>query len=80
MSNKFIAGLRDPFSAQDAATKNYADNNDNLRVLKTGDTMTGNLSMTNSKITDLATPSEQNDAAILSSTSMQNVLKITLAI
>ena len=63
MSNKFIAGLRDPFSAQDAATKNYTDNNDNLRVLKTGDTMTGNLSMTNSKITDLATLSELNDAA-----------------
>jgi hypothetical protein len=43
MSNKFIAGLRDPFSAQDAATKNYTDKNDNLRVLKSGDTMTGDL-------------------------------------
>ena len=43
MNNKFVAGLRDPFSAQDASTKKYTDNNDNLRVRKTGDTMTGSL-------------------------------------
>jgi len=43
MNNKYIARLRDPSSAQDALTKNYTDNNDNLRVLKTGDIMTGSL-------------------------------------
>jgi len=43
MNNKYIARLRDQFSAQDASTKKYTDNNDNLQVLKTGDTMTGSL-------------------------------------
>jgi len=41
MNNEYIARLRDPFSAQDASTKKYTDTNDNLRVLKTGNTMTG---------------------------------------
>ena len=43
LNNNFVAGVRDPFSAQDASTKEYTDNNDNLRVKKTGDTMTGDL-------------------------------------
>jgi len=43
MNNKYIARSRDPFSAQDASTKKYTDTNDNLRVLKTGDTMAGSL-------------------------------------
>ena len=43
LNNRFVAGVRDPFSAQDASTKKYTDTNDNLRVKKTGDTMTGNL-------------------------------------
>jgi len=43
MNNKYIARLRDPFSAQYASTKTYTDTNDNLRVLKTGYTMTGSL-------------------------------------
>lgn len=43
LNNKFVAGLRNPNSAQDASTKQYTDTNDSLRVLKTGDTMTGNL-------------------------------------
>ena len=43
INNTFVAGLRNPNSAQDAFTKQYTDTNDSLRVLKTGDTMTGNL-------------------------------------
>ena len=43
LNNRFVAGVRDPFSAQDASTKKYTDTNDNLRVKKAGDTMTGDL-------------------------------------
>ena len=43
LNNRFVAGLHDPYSAQDASTKKYTDTNDNLRVRKTGDTMTGSL-------------------------------------
>ena len=43
LNNNYIAAVRDPFSAQDASTKKYTDTNDNLRVLKTGDTLTGSL-------------------------------------
>jgi len=39
MNSNYIANLHDPNNAQDAATKNYVDTNDNLRVLKGGDTM-----------------------------------------
>jgi hypothetical protein len=41
MNNNYIANLRHPNTAQDAATKNYVDQ----RVLKTGDSMTGTLNM-----------------------------------
>ena len=34
LNNKFVAGVRDPSSAQDASTKKYTDTNDNLRVKK----------------------------------------------
>lgn len=50
MSNQYIASLRDPNSAQDAATKNYVDTRDNLRLAKTGDTMTGALLMSNAQL------------------------------
>jgi len=43
LNNKYVADVKDPFSAQDASTKKYTDTNDNLRVRKTGDTMTGSL-------------------------------------
>ena len=44
LNNRFIAGLRDPYSAQNASTEEYTVTNDNLLVRKTGDTMTGRLS------------------------------------
>lgn len=47
----------------DATSKNYVDTQDNLRVLKAGDTMTGNLDFGGSfKVTGLATPTASGDA------------------
>ncbi len=40
-----VDNLTNPTEPQNTATKNYVDNQDNLRVLKTGDTITGNLQM-----------------------------------
>jgi len=54
MNSNYIANLHDPNNAQDAATKNYVDTNDNVRILKAGDTMSGALNMNNNSITNLA--------------------------
>jgi len=44
------------------ATKNYADINDNLRVLKASDTMSGVLNMNINSLTNLANPVNSADA------------------
>ena len=50
-SNLRLTKVADPTSAQDAATKNYVDTNDALKVNKAGDTMSGALAMGTNKVT-----------------------------
>jgi hypothetical protein len=43
LNNNTIKNVKCPFDDTDVVTKQYADNTDNLRILKSGDTMTGDL-------------------------------------
>jgi len=53
----------DPSSNLHASTKQYVDNNDALQVTKSGDTMSGELNMGSNKVTNLADPTVDADAA-----------------
>lgn len=53
----------DPSSNLHASTKQYVDNNDALQVTKSGDTMSGELNMGSNKVTNLAAPTVDADAA-----------------
>lgn len=59
-----ITGLSAPVNATDAATKQYVDTADALKVNKSGDTVTGNLTLSGgAKVTGLPTPTLSSDAA-----------------
>jgi hypothetical protein len=60
MGTNKITGLGDPTALQDAATKNYVDNQDALKVTKAGDTMTGTLAMGANKVTSSYVPDANN--------------------
>jgi len=62
MNSNSIANVKDPVRVQDVATKNYVDINDNFKILKAGDTMSGTLNFNNNYITNLATPVNAGDA------------------
>lgn len=58
-----ITGLSEPTASSEAATKNYVDSNDALKLNLTGGTMSGAIAMGTNKITGLGEPSASQDAA-----------------
>lgn len=58
-----ITNLAYPSAFADAANKGYVDNQDALKVSKSGDTMSGDLNMGTNRITSLSSPALFNDAA-----------------
>ena len=60
-------------------TKKYVDDQDNLKLAKSGGTLTGGLSMDDNKITDLGTPSANNHASTKKYVDDQAALKLDLA-
>jgi len=62
MGTSKITGMGDPTANQDAATKNYVDVADSLRLLKSGGTMSGAIAMGTNKITGMGDPTSAQDA------------------
>jgi len=61
-SSSSITNLAYPSAFADAANKGYVDNQDALKVSKSGDTMSGNLNMGGFRISDLSAPAVGTDA------------------
>ena len=62
LNNLRLTNVANPTAAQDAATKNYVDTNDALKVNKAGDTMSGALAMGTNKVTGVGDPTAAQDA------------------
>jgi hypothetical protein len=74
-----ITAVANPTAAQDAATKNYVDTADALKVAKAGDSMTGALAMGANKITGMGDPTNAQDAATKTYVDTADALKVAKA-
>lgn len=74
--SKRLQNVADPTAAQDASTKNYADTQGALRVLKAGDTMTGSLAMGTNAVTSTADPTTNDQLSRKGYVDAQDALRV----
>lgn len=74
-----ITGLSEPTAASEAATKNYVDTNDALKLNLSGGTMSGAIAMGSNKITGLGTPTASGDATTKTYVDSADALKLNLS-
>ena len=77
MDYKTITNLRFPEALGDAVPKGYVDTRDALKLTKTGDTMTGILSMFDNRIISLGTPVAPQDATSKTYVDTADSLKVS---
>ncbi len=77
---KRLTNLADPTGAQDAATKNYTDTQDSLRLKRDGtQAMTGALNAGGFKVQNIAEPTANSDAASKNYVDAGDALKVSKA-
>ena len=64
LDSHYITNVVDPANQQDAATKSYVDSQNGLRVLKTGDTMTGDLVLSSGATLNIGMSAGESEISI----------------
>ena len=64
LDSHYINNVVDPANQQDAATKSYVDSQNGLRVLKTGDTMTGDLVLSSGATLNIGMSAGESEISI----------------
>lgn len=77
MGGNTINNVAAPTLGTDGANKTYVDNQDALRVAKSGDSMSGTLTFTSGTVTGIAYPSANQDAASKVYVDNQTALRVS---